>query len=304
MQLISACLNALKYRGKTAILAFSYNNVCVTCLLQKCVALWESTDEPSLKAFLEFRLKTNDLKDKDTEHRRYKIELEIIKHHHDKNSEIGAKLRLVGAHIIKYCSTLSTTMLVVTGDGKGCNLLMRVCRHFNGLPCWLRLVSGKNDKLSDQVNYFWDLQVKRKNTLAEINLFCMRSELNEKKQDDLRDQICIEQTRHVLDATRETRSQSTLLQKTITKRRLLNESHERTYNEEGQSGKNDDQTNRDSHIKRAKKIDDFFSVLPHPSQNQQPRTPPYQIYSLSASMSPWNKECDNEGSYGQSPPYN
>ncbi|CAH1763414.1 13811_t:CDS:2, partial [Entrophospora sp. SA101] len=50
---------------------------------------------------------------------------------------------------------------------------------------------------------------------------------------ELRDQICLEQ--HVLDATRETRSQGFLLQKTITKRHLLDEPCEQTYNEDKRS---------------------------------------------------------------------
>lgn len=48
-------------------------------------------DEPSLKKFLDFRLEANDLEDRDTEHRQYKTELEIIKNYHGENSEIGAK---------------------------------------------------------------------------------------------------------------------------------------------------------------------------------------------------------------------
>ncbi|CAG8564851.1 14239_t:CDS:2 [Acaulospora morrowiae] len=151
MQLISACLKALR-------------NIV-------------STDEHSLRV----PIKTDDLGDKDTEHRRYKVELEIIKHHHGENSEIGAKvtswLKQSKASVLVYLigsmCAIPTTMLVAT---------------------------------------------------ALSNIVCNLT------KDDLR---CIEQTQHVLDATRETRSQSFLLQQTITKRRLLDESRERNYKESG-----------------------------------------------------------------------
>ncbi|CAI2187975.1 7418_t:CDS:2 [Funneliformis geosporum] len=51
-------------------------------------------DEPLLKGFLDFRLKANDLKDRDTKHCQYKTELEIIKNYHGENSEIGAKMQI------------------------------------------------------------------------------------------------------------------------------------------------------------------------------------------------------------------
>ncbi|CAG8459883.1 1616_t:CDS:2, partial [Acaulospora colombiana] len=191
---------ALKYRGKTTILAFSYDNARVTCRLQKCVAFWESTDEPSLKGFLEFRLRTNDSEDKDTEHRRYKVELEIIKHHHCGNSELGAK-------VTSWLKQFKASVLVLFD--------------------WFDMYDTNYHAGCD---WYWErlrLAVKRQNALAEINLFDVKSDLNEKRQDDLRDQICIEQAQHVLDATRETRSQSVLLQQTITKKRLLDESHDR-----------------------------------------------------------------------------
>lgn len=64
-----------------------------------------------------------------------------------------------------------------------------------------------------------------------------KNKLNEKKQDELRDQICLEQTQLVLDTTKETRSQCVLLQKTVTKKRLLDEPSEKTYNDDDQYDK-------------------------------------------------------------------
>ncbi|CAG8786994.1 11869_t:CDS:2, partial [Acaulospora morrowiae] len=100
----------------------------------KHVVFWESMEEPSLKKFLDFRLKANDLNDRDTEHRQYKTELEIIK---------------LPCVLIRYCAT-PTTRLVVTGTGKvatGCgkgyDLLSMEYVYYNGIPCWLRLVAGK-----------------------------------------------------------------------------------------------------------------------------------------------------------------
>ncbi|CAG8608522.1 20012_t:CDS:10, partial [Gigaspora rosea] len=51
-------------------------------------------------------------------------------------------------------------------------------------------------------------------------------------QNEIRGQICIEQSQLVLDTAKETRSQYVILQKTVTKRRLLNELSEKTYNED------------------------------------------------------------------------
>ncbi|PKY44108.1 hypothetical protein RhiirA4_458280 [Rhizophagus irregularis] len=56
-------------------------------------------------------------------------------------------------------------------------------------------------------------------------------------------------------------------------------------------------TKENDKIKRTR-IDKFFFMLPHPSQNQL-CTPPHQIYSLSASMSFWNQENNSKGSTDQ-----
>ncbi|CAG8721020.1 10525_t:CDS:2 [Rhizophagus irregularis] len=113
-------------------------------LLPKCAdklkysVFWESMDELSLKKFLDFRLKANDLKDRDIEHRQYNRK---------------------SLKITMWCSTLlSTTVLVATGCGKGCDF--------------------SNDKLSDQINHFWDLQLKRQNILAEFKLHERRNRTN------------------------------------------------------------------------------------------------------------------------------
>ncbi|CAG8622165.1 7177_t:CDS:2 [Acaulospora morrowiae] len=153
-------------------------------LLPKCVdelkysVFWESMDEPSLKKFLDFRLKANNLKDKDTEHRQYKTELEIIQSYHGKNSEIGAKAN-----------------------------------------SWLN--QFKNDKSSDQINHFWNLQLKRQNILVELKLLEDKCKLLEKKRNELENQICREQIKLILDATKKTVGQGLFLQKSIVKRFIL-----------------------------------------------------------------------------------
>ncbi|RIA87111.1 hypothetical protein C1645_740372 [Glomus cerebriforme] len=65
----------------------------------------------------------------------------------------------------------------------------------------------KNNKNSDQINNFWDLQVKKYNIEMEIKLFEGRSKLLEKQR-----------TQHILDTTREVRNQSILLQEEVTKK--------------------------------------------------------------------------------------
>ncbi|CAG8507869.1 25020_t:CDS:10 [Racocetra persica] len=76
-----------------------------------------------------------------------------------------------------------------------------------------------------------NFQAKRQNILVEIEFIEKKRELLEKEQNELKDRICLEQTRHVLDASIETRDQCLAVQKSITRKRLLNESSERTYKE-------------------------------------------------------------------------
>uniref|UniRef100_U9UMR0 Uncharacterized protein n=1 Tax=Rhizophagus irregularis (strain DAOM 181602 / DAOM 197198 / MUCL 43194) TaxID=747089 RepID=U9UMR0_RHIID len=52
-----------------------------------------SMEKPSLKSFLEFRLKEGNLKSEEEKHFRYKCEINIIsKYYHTETSEIGQKL--------------------------------------------------------------------------------------------------------------------------------------------------------------------------------------------------------------------
>ncbi|RGB37111.1 hypothetical protein C1646_59976 [Rhizophagus diaphanus] len=69
MRLLPKCLNALKY-----------------------CAFWESTEKPSLKKFLEFRLKEGNLEGEEEEHLRYKCEINTISKYYTETSEIGQKL--------------------------------------------------------------------------------------------------------------------------------------------------------------------------------------------------------------------
>ncbi|KAF0427430.1 hypothetical protein F8M41_006049 [Gigaspora margarita] len=170
MQLIPECLKALKYSE-----------------------FWEISENPSLLSFLEYRLHNN-LGQEDTEHSRYKKELETILEYHDKTSEPG-------------------------------KIALQLLKKF------------QSDKRSREVNQFWELQAKRRNIISEFKLCEEKNKLNEKKQDELRDQICLEQTQLVLDTTKETRSQCVLLQKTVTKKRLLDEPSEKTYNDDDQYDK-------------------------------------------------------------------
>ncbi|CAG8716064.1 9465_t:CDS:2, partial [Racocetra fulgida] len=54
---------------------------------------WESTDEPSLRKFLDFRLRSGNLEDMKTEHNRYNGELKTLSEHYAKISEVGRKVQ-------------------------------------------------------------------------------------------------------------------------------------------------------------------------------------------------------------------
>ncbi|CAG8479408.1 16409_t:CDS:2, partial [Acaulospora colombiana] len=80
-----------------------------------------------------------------------------------------------------------------------------------------------NDKNSNKINKFWDLQTKRQNIIVEIKLLEEKNKLVEK---ELECHINIEQTQQILDTTRENRSQVSLLQQAITRKigkRVLDE---------------------------------------------------------------------------------
>jgi hypothetical protein len=61
-------------------------------LIVKYVAFWESTDEPSLNEFLNFRSRAGDLEDEVTEHNRYISELNTISKYYNGISEFGNKV--------------------------------------------------------------------------------------------------------------------------------------------------------------------------------------------------------------------
>lgn len=97
MQLIPECLKALKYSE-----------------------FWEISENPSLLSFLEYRLHNN-LGQEDTEHSRYKKELETILEYHDKTSEPGKialqllkKFQVNVFHSVLYhfLTPITTTLLV------------------------------------------------------------------------------------------------------------------------------------------------------------------------------------------------
>ncbi|CAG8622433.1 5100_t:CDS:2, partial [Paraglomus occultum] len=76
----------------------------------------------------------------------------------------------------------------------------------------------KIDKSSEEVNLFWNLH---QNIHTEIKLYEKKAHLHRSKLNDLKDQISIKQTQHILDATKETLSQNLTLQRTIIKQHLL-----------------------------------------------------------------------------------
>ncbi|CAB4405043.1 unnamed protein product [Rhizophagus irregularis] len=149
-------------------------------------AFWESMDEPSLDKFLNFRIRAEDLKDETTEHNR---ELNSISKHYPEISEIGKKVKNK-ARFQDYFAD--------------CVERLRAC----------------NDKNSNQINKFWDLQTKGQNIIMEIKLLEEKNKLVEK---ELECHINLEQTQQILD---ENRSQASLLQQAVTRKiekRILDE---------------------------------------------------------------------------------
>ncbi|CAG8645649.1 2026_t:CDS:2 [Racocetra fulgida] len=84
----------------------------------------------------------------------------------------------------------------------------------------------KRDKNSAEVKLFWELQVKKQDILKEIRLLEERCKLLEKEQTEMENKMCLEQTQHILHATRETVDQGLSLQRSIVeklKKRVLDE---------------------------------------------------------------------------------
>ncbi|CAG8455004.1 8467_t:CDS:2 [Cetraspora pellucida] len=87
-------------------------------------------------------------------------------------------------------------------------------------------IGKKRDKNSAEVKLFWELQVKKQDILKEIRLLEERCKLLEKEQTEMENKMCLEQTQHILHATRETVDQGLSLQRSIVeklKKRVLDE---------------------------------------------------------------------------------
>ncbi|CAG8660816.1 18342_t:CDS:2, partial [Acaulospora morrowiae] len=174
-------------------------------------AFWESVKKPSLVKYLEFRLHEDDINNLETEHHSYIMELNTIAKHCAESPEIVQKFDFI------YCSAPDCVALfrhqlpcqALFGSGKECSSVV-------GKSAVL-LVAG--DKSSEEVNLFWNLH---QNIHTEIKLYEKKAHLHRKsKPNDLKDQISIKQTQHILDATKETLSQNLTLQRTVIKQHLL-----------------------------------------------------------------------------------
>ncbi|RIB00444.1 hypothetical protein C2G38_2234299 [Gigaspora rosea] len=191
MYLLPNCIDALKYSD-----------------------FWKNTEEPSLNKFLSFRLRQNNLEESEVEHRRYKDELKSISNYYDEESEIGKKVLIWKQ---KFKASI--------------NLFVDLTLCHRQLPCWLLTGRGKvayllHDKNSAEVKLFWELQVKKQDILKEIRLLEERCKLLEKEQTEMENKMCLEQTQHILNATRETVDQGLSLLRSIVekfKKRVLDE---------------------------------------------------------------------------------
>ncbi|CAG8680975.1 16168_t:CDS:10 [Funneliformis caledonium] len=140
MDLTPECLNDLFYR-----------------------VFWENTKEPTLKKFLDFRLRSGDLEDMQTEHNNYKNELLTISSHYAKISEIGEKVK-------KWKLTFKACLYLPYWE----RLLVCWCAHLpmngpRGLPFDLLVRKGKtacssaSAKKTKQIKIFWEMHEQKEN---------------------------------------------------------------------------------------------------------------------------------------------
>nr|CAG8632375.1 10750_t:CDS:10 [Entrophospora candida] len=159
MHLLPECLNAVKYP-----------------------AFWESTSEPSLKKFLDFRLSAGNLEDMKTEYNRYKKELNEISKFYTEVSEFGQKVQkwktaFKAIYSTDHLETLSTIEYINYSTTCGaCSgtiayLLMSYTQWTLGT-----IVLAKDSysiieyNLGTGTHRFWEFQNERQNIVARNNL--------------------------------------------------------------------------------------------------------------------------------------
>ncbi|CAG8661240.1 9180_t:CDS:2, partial [Paraglomus brasilianum] len=169
---------------------------------KKIKAFWKNAEIPSLKKFLDFRLCVGDLNDEQTEHRRYKAELNTISQYYDESSDIGQKLMKWKKSFKEKqrttCSVINYLVNLRLGNGKNCVSVdehvmtgMSVCSavfQWTTLPTasWQRgklhvcLLFQADNKKSKQVELFWGLQMKWEMLHIESKILEEEKELQEK----------------------------------------------------------------------------------------------------------------------------
>ncbi|CAG8678959.1 17812_t:CDS:2 [Funneliformis caledonium] len=132
----------------------------------------EKSEKPSLKSFLDFRLQEGDLEREETEHSRYRGELNTILNYHAEAPEIREEVQQVLRNFQVNIFYLGYTVIdypagcVLAVEKVACLLWkrLRACwlvYSVGRLLCGLRAYRGKDEKKSKEVNSFWDLQVKQ-----------------------------------------------------------------------------------------------------------------------------------------------
>ncbi|CAG8564775.1 16530_t:CDS:10 [Funneliformis caledonium] len=139
MHLLPECLNAVKYP-----------------------AFWESTSEPSLKKFLDFRLSAGNLEDMKTEYNRYKKELNEISKFYTEVSEFGQKVQKWKTAF----KAMGTTacLLVKYTPRTTLRPLVQLSTSTTLQPVAL------GSKRSSIIKRFWEFQNERQNIVARNNL--------------------------------------------------------------------------------------------------------------------------------------
>ncbi|CAG8690647.1 13956_t:CDS:2, partial [Acaulospora morrowiae] len=166
--------------------------------------------------FLDFRFQKGVLEDKKTEYSQYKSDLDTIKGLSCISSVTNYPVNCgwQWEKTAVSCTPSSTTLPIAVGSGKRSR---SVDEH-------------ALDKKSQSLISFWDLQTKRQTIHMNSKILEEEAQL---QQNELKNQIHIERTKQILDATKGIRNQDYLLREITTKqieKDLLNELYAKNEN--------------------------------------------------------------------------
>ncbi|CAG8534834.1 6779_t:CDS:10 [Acaulospora morrowiae] len=202
----------------------------------RCPAFWESTDEPSLKNFLYFRLSAGELTDVETEYHIYKQELSEISKFYSEISEIGQEV-LSGNDCVSVGELYSTNHLGTLSTIEYTNY---------STTCAIVVERLRGSKRSSAIKNFWKLQEERQNIMARNKLIEDKVKLQEEKAKAR--VLKLQTTQHITIATAATeqiQQYATSTTTSIAKRFLDNDNKKttkRTRNHKDQSDEDDSES--------------------------------------------------------------